>query len=410
MSYWDYVVRTSYNGLVKRFKESNIHFHVVHIHDDEVTWEFEIEYNGIKFHIYDWKQYYALDDDTIAAFHIGTDTRENSKIISEWLKNECGFNSYKNISCLNIKNVRTLQSIFKYVKTDDTNALAQDILMAFYGMTEEEQQFYLSFSISGVIPKDLQSIPNPFPVPQPNEINKNNVFCTLHALLYGVFDLLIKTVGHLNKSGITAEEIQEYFRRILLSDIQVLTYKWFLVYLDGIEKSYMGISYPQSEIDEVKKQAGVNDIQAKWIIRQIEILTDYARSYFGPGKQNPASLTLDFGTLINEAHFLKCDTRDVQETDIINAALSSLRGNQGLLQFQHVFTSDGYIINFNSMTRVVKLCLPYPFYSRPIDFNYNVYLSIMDPGSNGFSRKTQFPKSPILGAKRGVEKEQAHHP
>ncbi len=192
----------------------------------------------------------------------------------------------------------------------------------------------------------------------------------------------------MNGSGITSEEIQEYFRRVLLSDIRVLAYKWFLVYLDGIENSYMGISYPQSRIDEVKKQTGVNDVQAKWIIRQIEILTDYAKSYFGPGKQNPTALMLDFGSFVYAAYYLECDTRDVTETDIMNAAISVLSGDRVLLQYQHKFTSDGYIMNCNSMTRVVKFCLPYPFYSRPTDSDYNEYLPIMDPDCNGFSRKT----------------------
>ncbi len=282
-----------------------------------------------------------------------------------------------------------LKSIFENVKVENTNVLAQDILNAFYGMTEEEQQFYLSMSLSGVSPEELLSIPNPFPVPQPNEIDHYvfNLFCTLPALKFGVFDLLIKTVGHLNGSGITAEEIQEHFRRVLWSDQQILAYKWFGDYVNGIENLYIRMSYPQSEIDKVKKQTGVNDIQAKWIIRQIEILTDYARLYYGPGKQNPASLTMDFETLMKTS-FVQCDTRDVTDTDIMNTAISDTRRKPlFMILVSRSFTSDGYIIKDSSLTYVVKWCLPFPFKPSMRNDDYDEYRPIMDPDNYEFSRK-----------------------
>ncbi len=81
MSFHGDCVRMSTNDLIKILGEPDRNTDL-----PKTTREWSSNFDGIEFHVYDWKEYRDYDDDELIDFHIGAYSSNDSKFIVNKIK------------------------------------------------------------------------------------------------------------------------------------------------------------------------------------------------------------------------------------------------------------------------------------------------------------------------------------
>ena len=88
-SYHDVNIKTTPKQLIDLCTKYGINFHMCNDGEDKVNFDFEFETrDGIKFCVYDWKEYRSLGMNEVIEFHIGAKDRSDSNKAYDILQNE----------------------------------------------------------------------------------------------------------------------------------------------------------------------------------------------------------------------------------------------------------------------------------------------------------------------------------
>ena len=88
-SYHNVNINVTPKQLINLCTKYSINFHMCNDGEDKVNFDFEFETkDGIKFLVYDWKEYRSLDMNETIEFHIGAKDRSDSNKAYEVLINE----------------------------------------------------------------------------------------------------------------------------------------------------------------------------------------------------------------------------------------------------------------------------------------------------------------------------------
>lgn len=88
-SYHDVNIKATPKQLIDLCTKYDIKFHMCNDGEDKVNFDFEFETeDGLRFFVYDWKEYRSLSMNEIIEFHIGAKDRSTSNEAYEVLMNE----------------------------------------------------------------------------------------------------------------------------------------------------------------------------------------------------------------------------------------------------------------------------------------------------------------------------------
>jgi hypothetical protein len=88
-SYHDVNINVTPKQLIDLCTKYDIKFHMCNDGEDKVNFDFEFETeDGLRFFVYDWKEYRSLSMNEIIEFHIGAKDRSTSNEAYEVLMNE----------------------------------------------------------------------------------------------------------------------------------------------------------------------------------------------------------------------------------------------------------------------------------------------------------------------------------